>query len=206
MQFHFPPSIWASEIPFCRFLKAYFCAVLIRQFHDYCHSDIYTVLQGVNEILPVIFDISWPTLLQFGTRYGHVMPFAVYGFMKIGDVGLIELKDFRILYTCISVGWIWAQTECTNRHFLSVGLERALLYLVSCTHLLFNFKIISTGALHDVAESLWVSRKLVQGRSQFVAGLNAITSTLCNGMADSKKRLSEVWVLRHEMSGYYVTK
>jgi len=89
-----------------------------------------------------------------------------------------------------------------------VGLERALLYLVSCPHLLFGFMIISTGTLHDV------SRTLAQERPHFVAGLNAITPF--NGMTGSKERLSEVWVLwvrrnvwvlRHKiMSGCYVTK
>ena len=64
------------------------------------------------------------------------------------------MKHFRVLYICNSVGCVWAQKECTNSHLLSVGLERALPYLLSCPHLLFNFTIISTGALHDGAERL----------------------------------------------------
>ena len=69
------------------------------------------------------------------------------------------MKHFRILYICVSVGRIWAQKECSNNQLLGVGFaisgpEKALLYLVSCSHLLSNFMKISTAALHGAAVHL----------------------------------------------------
>jgi hypothetical protein len=113
MQFRLPPSIWASEIRFCRSVIEY-CAVFSRQFHDYWHSDIYTVLQGVNEFLPVIFHTPWPTLLQFGTRYGHVMPFCSFLFYEnrcIGTVWVKGLNETLPYFVHLYFSWMNLGTE-----------------------------------------------------------------------------------------------